>query len=96
MIQINSLVRGLGISVMIRKERSNADPPQNVAIMRRDSENSSPARIPFKLPGALHGYILLKQNEEGFSANPCNNNAGRIGVSSLLYSNFCLLFYHSF
>jgi hypothetical protein len=34
--------------------------------MRRDSENPSPARIPFKVSGALHGFILLKQNEEGF------------------------------
>jgi hypothetical protein len=38
--------------------------------MRLDSESTNPARIPLKVPGALQGFLLLKQNEEGFYANP--------------------------
>ena len=56
--------------------------------MRRDSEHPSPARIQFKVPGALQGFLLLKQNEEGFYANPPINIAGSIGVSGLIYGIF--------
>jgi hypothetical protein len=44
------------------------------------------------VPGALQGFLLLKQNEEGFYANPPINIAGSIGVSGLIYGIFASCF----